>query len=572
MKRIIFTTYDDIDLTVQAKGAAESEIAYTQDADNSKQKLIAEYFDRLVENKRDYAKSIGVDFKFFQNTMKDFDVPGQLEFTKTNLYKHHLMAELSKTYDEVMYVDMDVLFDTDLNVFEEHDLSKGIHIKDQDHHILYKNIDQIGRLSEIGLRSPTLKYHITKDLLGGKDNHVINTGVMLARSETIQSIRFIERMQIAIDKIEKLKENWNIISDLYYANNESIFSWILEEYEIPYVILDDKWHMIHDHFGSLDSEAYCSHFITKQFCRFFKDKTYAIFSLHIHIEDENLDNPSSYRDNELNKSKIAQLKFSEYKHQLRSNHEEYAQACNADYFLFERDDEYEEFLERFTNLSEYDVVNLYKIWKLDKLSKDYDFVLYVDYDVWFRNHYNIFESTPCNYAIGCQYDRPEWLGISNSSSYFYNYKKDFRNPQAKYWNAHALLQEEDLPGDNNIVNTGVVLASRYCMEKLDYFSDIDEVLETMTELKEYSMYPENIQKSFGYDNESIFSYKVHKNNVTTYRLSDTWHCRHQYDNKESMEAGTQERKASKTKFNSLMKEKNPTIVHFISKNFGLVFD
>lgn len=573
MKRVIFTTYDNINLNVQNKGFSASEIEHTQKSDNAKQMLVDEYFDRLVQNKKDYTKSIGVDFKFFHNTMKDFNVEGELEFTKANLYKHHLMAALAEEYDEVMYVDMDVLFNTDLNVFEEHDLSKGIHVKDQDSHVTRKNKEEIGKLSEVGLRSPLLKYHITKDLLDGQDNHVINTGIMIGRSNHIKQIRFIERMQEAIDKIEKIKEDWSVLSDLYYPNNESIFSYILEKYNVPYVILKDEWHQIHDQSGKIyPGNSYCMHFINKQFARFFKDKTYGIFSIHIDIEDENLDNPKSYPDNEMNKSKIAQVQFRKYKDRLLENHKEYAKAVGAEYALFERDGEYEKFKKKFSTLSEYDIVNLYKIYLLDKLSKKYDFILYIDMDVWFSDHKNIFESLPCNYAIGCQYDHPEWLGIENSKFYFYRYQKDFRNPEAKYWNAHALLSEEGLNPSNRVFNTGVVLASRYGMERLDYFSDIDDVLNTMKELKEDSMYPENIQASFGYDNETIFSYKVEKNKVNTHRLSDNWHCKHYYDVKESMEEGTRARKAAKIRFNSRVKKDKATIVHFISKNFGLVFD
>ena len=59
----------------------------------------------------------------------------------------------------------------------------------------------------IGLRNPTLKYHITRDLLGGKENHVMNTGIMIAKSEHIKQIKFIERLPSIIEKIDKLKES-----------------------------------------------------------------------------------------------------------------------------------------------------------------------------------------------------------------------------------------------------------------------------------------------------------------------------------------------------------------------------
>ena len=115
MKRVIFTTFDDI--------------SNSNNLDNTNELLVKEYFDRLIQNKKDYSDNIGVKFIFYHNTMKDFLLTDDLEFTKVNLYKHHLMAQLAEEYDEVMYVDMDVLFNTNENVFESLDLSKGIHVK-----------------------------------------------------------------------------------------------------------------------------------------------------------------------------------------------------------------------------------------------------------------------------------------------------------------------------------------------------------------------------------------------------------------------------------------------------------
>ena len=573
MKRIIFALYDTLDLAVQSIGFDKSEVVYTQTADNAKSLIVEEYFDRLVANKKDYADKIGVDFKFYHNTMKDFDVGNELEFTKVNLYKHHIMAELAEEYDEIMYVDMDVVFNTDLNIFKEHDLSKGLHFKDQDADVKWKDKDTV-ILSSVGLRSPVLKYFITKDLLDGKDNHVINTGIMLGNSENIKKIRFIERMQEAIDKIEDLKKLPDFITNMYYANNESVFSYIVEKYDIPYVMLSDMWHKIYDHKPTQGLEGHCIHFINKQFNHFFNDKTKVIFSIHIEIPDDRLDDPKSYPDQATSKSKIAQLQMKKYESQLRDNKEHYAEAVGATYLHFERDDQYEEFYNRFPNLSEYDVINLYKIHLLDILTYRYDFVMYVDLDVYFRNHNNAFNTLPINYALCCLYDIPAVVGIVNNKHYIKNYVKDFRNPQAKYWNTHALLTEENYDGDNNVYNTGVVLASRYGMDKLDYFSDIEDVIATMEELKDpdMSMYPPAIVNSFGYDNETIFGYKVKKNNVNTYRLEQSWHLRHYYDSAKSFIDRTPENKSAKIKMLADSKEFDATIIHFISKNFGLVLD
>ena len=570
MKRVIFATYDDIN---QEKDEWN---IHTQTYH-----MIREYFDRLVENKKEYAKTIGVDFKFYHNTMKDFDVEGELEFTKVNLYKHHLMAQLAEEYDEVMYVDMDVLFNTDENIFEELDLSRGIHIKDQDSKIENRNVEEV-LFEKIGDRNPTLKYHITRDLLDGKDNHVMNTGIMIGKSEHIKQIKYIERMLEAIEKIEEIKQSARKMKSAflrlhYYANNESIFSYILEKFNVPYVIMDDQWHYVLDDIPVKVNmeDAKVIHFINKKFNTFFNDKTKAVFSLYIDIPDEKLDSPSPYKDDkETPKSKINKERVEKYKDQLRKNHEDYAENIGAEYFLFERDEHYEEFAKRFPILSEYDIVNLYKVYMLDELTKKYDHVLYVDYDVYFRTDVDVFNFVPCESCICCNTETPEGAGVERESHLYYHwYNHDFRNPEAKFWNSHALLTEEDLDPENVVFNTGVMIASRKVMEKIDYFSDIDDVIETMRRLKEddFSMYPPQIQRSFGYDNETIMSYKTKKNNVPVYNLPKWWHHKNHYSCKESFDPTHREYLKAKYEYEASTTQANSVIIHFISKNLGLVF-
>ncbi len=579
MKRLIFTIHNDIDDTNtistnnELKGFDQFELIKTSHSDNAKKALLKKYFNDLIDNKREYADKIGVDFKLFHNEIKDFDVDTSLEFTKVNLYKHHLYAKMAEEYDEVLYVDTDVLFNTDENIFDVHDLSKGIHVKDQDNKIISREKSEV-LLSFVGLRSPILKYFITKDLLDGKECHVINTGIMLARSEDILKIKFIERMKEAIQEINVLKTKKNLINALYYPNNESIFSYILEKYDVPYAILEDEWHNIYDGFKAGPIKGKCVHIIHKQFDHFFNKRTKAIFSLHIDIHEDNLDHPKSYSDTEENKSAITKRLLNQYKDKLLDNHNDYAEKIGVDYIHYSIDNDYEEFKSRFPDLSEYDVVNLYKVWLLDKLTKDYDTVMYVDFDTVFINYHSPFNTVPADFAFCCIMDDKKLLEIDETNDYLNNYKKDFRNPEAKYWNAHALLQEDDKEGDNIVFNTGVMLASKEVMKQIDYFSDIDSVIETMKELKEdeFSMYPQNIRASFGYDNETIMSYKTKINDVPLFYLGYKWHTRHFYGNKHEFIEGTPERKRALLKLKNYIKEEDTTIIHFISKNFGLVFD
>ena len=108
-----------------------------------------------------------------------------------------------------------------------------------------------------------------------------------------------------------------------------------------------------------------------------------------------------------------------------------------------------------------------------------------------------------------------------------------------------MLQEQDLDGDNWVFNTGIMLTSRSVMKQVDYFSDIEDTIEMMKELKEDSMYPDNVRASFGYDNETIMSYKTTINQVPISRLEEKWHYKHDYHRIKSYEVGSKEWKTSK---------------------------
>ena len=45
----------------------------------------------------------------------------------------------------------------------------------------------------------------------------------------------------------------------------------------------------------------------------------------------------------------------------------------------------------------------------------------------------------------------------------------------------------------------------------------------MKELHNDELYPENVRDMFGYDNETLFSYKVKLNNCNIQWLDDKWH-------------------------------------------------
>ena len=255
-----------------------------------------------------------------------------------------------------------------------------------------------------------------------------------------------------------------------------------------------------------------------------------VYSVFIDIPEDKLDNPGWFE----NGVQVKTDKSLQTKNALKDNygkivqwHKRYAEAIGADYYLYEWDSEYQDFVDMFEKdypeVSHYDIVNFYKHWTMRNMADKYDAVCYLDFDVIPNTTDCIFEAHDINNKFGCanSNDRAMW-GKTVSPS---EYNTCIRNPSTKYWNAHAMLMADGHEPDNDVFNTGIMVASSKIIKELGYFNDMKENLSLMTELKEEedSMYPHNIQRVFGYDNETLFSYLVHSKSIDIQYLNGPWH-------------------------------------------------
>lgn len=253
-----------------------------------------------------------------------------------------------------------------------------------------------------------------------------------------------------------------------------------------------------------------------------------VFSIFIDIPENRLDNPGWFKDgvqmmtDKSIKTKEALLK--NYNN-LVLRQSQYAQDIGADYYLYEKA-EYEKFAkhfeQNFPEVSYYDIVNFYKHYIMRELAREYDQICYIDFDVVPNTKDCIFEAHDMH-KFGCanSNDLAGWGKTVNPK----HYNTCIRNPSTKYWNAHAMLLDTGYEPDNNVFNTGIMVASKWLIEKLDYFVDFKNNIDLMTQLKteKDSMYPQNIQRVFGYDNESMFSYLIHSKNIPVEFLNGPWH-------------------------------------------------
>lgn len=291
--------------------------------------------------------------------------------------------------------------------------------------------------------------------------------------------------------------------------------------------------------------------------------TKVIYSLYIDIPKDELDYQPPFYGKEEPKTHETKRQLKDYYYWLKEIQQAYANNINVEYKLFEYDDQYKEYKKWFNKkypiVTSYNIINFYKIHLMYELAKEYDEILYLDFDVVPITEQCFFKTWDIsNKGIAIMANRNS---VDTSLHKIVISKENFdnigmlsnRSPTAKYWNTRAMLLESDMSGKNDVYNTGIVGISKEQLEQLDYWNNFDDIINLMTELKndEYSMWPEHIRYMFGWDNETIWSYKMSINNLTRNQLLPEWH--HVID-----------------KWNYI--PPNTQLVHVINKNFEYMKD
>ena len=251
-----------------------------------------------------------------------------------------------------------------------------------------------------------------------------------------------------------------------------------------------------------------------------------VYSLYIDIPKEELDDMPPYKWDNISKSERTKLQMNLYFEKLRDAQKDYAKKIGADYFLFRWDEEYAEFHLRMRSLqptmSYYDILNFWKVHLFTYLSEHFDKVLYLDFDVIPNTDEDFFEAHDVKNTIAIAH-------FINDAIFDVNTERviayDIRNPVSKYWNTHAMLHYRSMEYNGLVYNTAIMGGTSNSIDKLQYFFHFEELLEYMRWLQtdDHSMYPSKIRQGFGFDNETVFNYRVNENNTPMTHLDQNWH-------------------------------------------------
>lgn len=251
---------------------------------------LKKHYEKLVDVKKEYAKHCNAEYRvyendtFYQKFKKKFE---GFEFDIINLYKIYLWEELGKDYDNVLYLDLDVIPNTTENFFETFDMNK---ICVYSPNATKENVWTKTMLKNYKKNIHSFEYLITKtdkyneyvkamckramlaiDNIFSNDYLIANTAILGGNSNAIKKLRYTERLNEMIDVLNKAKEEkffGEEISKLFFANNEIFVHYLLDKDNIDWYNLPKEWHtylMKKDKITNDIKSAKMIHLINKRF-------------------------------------------------------------------------------------------------------------------------------------------------------------------------------------------------------------------------------------------------------------------------------------------------------------------
>lgn len=252
-----------------------------------------------------------------------------------------------------------------------------------------------------------------------------------------------------------------------------------------------------------------------------------VYSLYIDIPTPELDNQNPYFWDTISKSERTKIALKQNYDRLLEVKQKYCEHIGVDFHMFEYDDAYKRyeqyFKDAYPQITTYNIVNFYKIHLLYELAKSYDQIIYFDFDVVPCTNQSFFDSWDLEQGM-CLLENNKDVNKRKVSIFKINHS--VRSPTAKFYNAQAMLHEQGMSGDNDVINTGIIGACAKHISQLKYFDNFEDTLALMDRLRQSdndTIYPPNIVNMFGYDNETVFSYKLRTQNVPVQWLDQQWH-------------------------------------------------
>jgi len=250
-KRLIFTIYSD---NVQEHVSANE----------YKRNQFAKYKNHIITAQSKYAELVNADYKVIDPKSDQYN---EIQFIK--LYK---LDEFADAYDEILYLDFDVVPNTTVNFFTAFDLNTICaysfgRIPNKKQLIEAARWDQFDPMNVYIKTSCKNAMLLLHDVIGSDE--LINTGVVSGNSKVIKELDFKANMremneifaEACFDNIypQNIHSHW-------IPNNEAFISYLIEINKVPFTNIGLAWNFILDKFSPNYSDVgHFIHHVNKEF-------------------------------------------------------------------------------------------------------------------------------------------------------------------------------------------------------------------------------------------------------------------------------------------------------------------
>ena len=233
-------------------------------ANAHKRSQFAKYKDQIINAQGEYANKIDADYRVVDPQSDQYN---EIQFIK--LYK---LDEFADEYEEVLYLDFDVVPNTIVNFFTAFDLNticaysfgRTQNKKQLIEAALWDQFDPMNVYIKTSCKNAMLLLH---DIIG--NNELINTGVVGGNSKVIKELSFkknMSEMQRAF--VEACSDNIypDNIHSHWFPNNEVFISYLIEKNNISFTNIGLPWNFILDKFApNYSAAAHFIHHVNKEF-------------------------------------------------------------------------------------------------------------------------------------------------------------------------------------------------------------------------------------------------------------------------------------------------------------------
>ena len=283
--KIVFSIYIDIpEERLDNPGWYDKGIQVTTDKSKVTKLALLDHAERIQESQREYANSIGADYRLFQydDYYKNFydkinvDYPEISEYDIINFFKHRVLRDMADEYKYVCYMDFDVIPNTNDCIFASHNVENMLAVAEMNRLAIKGKIIKAEDYNAC-IRNPASKYWNTHALLMEEgydpENDVFNTGIMAGSSEVIKKLDYFKDFDYVIKLMTQVKHDEfsmypKNIQRVFNYDNETVFSFWIKSRQIEIQYMDKLWHWIVDETITdpkhMDPKAKLYHFINKR--------------------------------------------------------------------------------------------------------------------------------------------------------------------------------------------------------------------------------------------------------------------------------------------------------------------